>query len=93
MDVTVYSGSKPWYTDIIPVGGLAVTHDIAALFQLNEDEAERIKLKYGSADPTKFTGADVVDLADIRRSTRPGEAIEVIAQEWCRLDWRRSFPS
>ena len=81
VDVTVYSGSKPWYTDIIPVGGLAVTHDIAALFQLNEDEAERIKLKYGSEDPTKFTGADVVDLADIRRSTRPGEAIEVIAQE------------
>lgn len=81
VDVTVYSGNKPWYTDIIPVGGLAVTHDIAALFQLNEEEAERIKLKYGSADPTKFTGADVVDLSDIRRNTRPGDAIEVIAQE------------
>lgn len=21
VDVTVYSGNKPWYTDIIPVGG------------------------------------------------------------------------
>ena len=52
------------------MGDLAVTHDIAALFQLNEDEAERIKLKYGSADPTKFTGADVVDLADIRRGMK-----------------------
>ena len=67
VDVTVYSGNKPWYTDIIPVGGLAVTHDIAALFQLNEEEAERIKLKYGSADPTKFTGADVVEYPAGRR--------------------------
>ncbi|MCI5850255.1 MAG: cell division protein FtsA [Sutterellaceae bacterium] len=81
IDITVHINNVVWFTAIIPVGGDTVTKDIAAVFQLNEEEAEHIKLKFGSADPSQFTGADVVDLTDIRRGNPADGEIEVIAQE------------
>ena len=46
--VAVYKGGILRHLAVIPLGGENITHDIASL-QIDDDEAEELKLKYGSA--------------------------------------------
>ncbi len=81
IDVTVYIEGTPRFTAIIPIGGEAVTEDIAAVFRITVEEAELLKTRYGSADPTAFTANDVIDLSAIRRSGVQQGQTEVVAQK------------
>jgi cell division protein FtsA len=48
-DITIYYGGSIRHTGIIPIGADSVTNDIAVMLRISKNEAERIKLKYGSA--------------------------------------------
>lgn len=46
--VSVYKGNILRYLSVIPFGGNSITHDIASL-QMEDQEAEKLKLTYGNA--------------------------------------------
>ena len=48
-DITIYFSGSVRHTGILPIGADSVTNDIAVMLRISKNEAERIKLKYGSA--------------------------------------------
>ncbi len=48
-DIAIFSGGDVLYSGVIPVGGTHVTKDISIGLRSSEDEAERVKLRYGVA--------------------------------------------
>jgi len=48
-DITIYYGGSIRHTGVLPIGADSVTNDIAVMLRISKNEAERIKLKYGSA--------------------------------------------
>ena len=48
-DITIYYGGSIRHTGVLPIGADSVTNDIAVMLRISKTEAERIKLKYGSA--------------------------------------------
>ncbi len=48
-DYTVYIEGTPIVTGVVPFGGNNITKDLSYYLKIDNDEAEKIKLKYGSA--------------------------------------------
>lgn len=48
-DIGVFEGNKFMYTDTIPLGGNNITHDIALVLSISEEEADKLKRQYGLA--------------------------------------------
>lgn len=48
-DIGVFNGQNYIYTDTIPLGGENITSDIALVFNITEEEAERLKRQYSLA--------------------------------------------
>ena len=48
-DIGVFEGEKFIYTYTIPLGGNNITHDIALVLAISEDEADKLKRQYGLA--------------------------------------------
>ena len=48
-DIGVFNGESFVYTNTIPLGGDNVTSDIAYVFNISEEEADRLKRQYGLA--------------------------------------------
>ena len=48
-DIGVFNGEAMLYTNTIPVGGDTITNDIATVFNISEEEADRLKKQYGLA--------------------------------------------
>lgn len=46
-DIGVFNGEAILYTNTIPVGGDTITSDIATVFNISEEEADRLKKQYG----------------------------------------------
>jgi cell division protein FtsA len=47
-DIAVFNEGSVWHTSVLPVGGIQVTRDIATGLGIPFNDAEEIKLKYGS---------------------------------------------
>ena len=45
-DIGVFEGESFVYTNTIPLGGDNITSDIAYVFNISEDEADRLKKQY-----------------------------------------------
>lgn len=48
-DIGVFYGQSYIYTNTIPLGGASITNDIALVFNITEEEAERLKKQYALA--------------------------------------------
>ncbi len=48
-DIGVFEGDVFKYTNTIPLGGNNITHDIALVLNISEEEAEKLKRQYGLA--------------------------------------------
>ena len=48
-DIGVFSEESIIYTNTIPIGGDTITNDIAMVFNISEEEADRLKRQYGLA--------------------------------------------
>ncbi|MDL2058638.1 cell division protein FtsA [Mesosutterella sp. AGMB02718] len=81
VDVTVYIRNVVWFTAIVPLGGSAVTKDIAALYQLDEKAAELVKLRFGGADASRYRACDVINPAELLHADTPVGEARVIAQQ------------
>ena len=50
-DLTIFRGGNPWYSAVIPLGGMHMTRDLAMGLDLPFDVAEEVKLDWGHAMP------------------------------------------
>ncbi len=76
--VAVYCKNILRHLAVIPLGGSTITRDIATL-QMEEDEAEKMKLKYASAytEPSDIDGDLVYPLSD-GRTVESRKFIEIV---------------
>ena len=50
-DLAMYADGSPFYTSVVPLGGVNVTNDIAIGLRTNLAAAEQLKIRFGSAEP------------------------------------------
>ena len=50
-DVTIFRSGNPWFSSVIPLGGMHMTSDLAACLDLPLDVAEEVKLDWGHVMP------------------------------------------
>lgn len=83
-DIAVFNRGAIRHTGVISLGGNIVTQDIARLFHLNYDTAERIKVEYGAiTPPTKNTPPIIVN------NQSDGQPIQIDPAELNRIIWAR----
>lgn len=64
-DVAVFSAGAICYSSCVPVGGQHVTSDISKLLKTSPEEAERLKLQYGSAVAKGISGDETVEVLQL----------------------------
>ena len=47
--IAIFQGGSVKYSSVIPIGASSITKDIAVMMQISIEDAEKIKIKYGSA--------------------------------------------
>jgi cell division protein FtsA len=71
-DLAIFQGGSIYYSAVIPVGGNHVTNDIAQLLRVTSEEAERIKIEYGSAVLSSISDEESIKITQIGRTdSRP----------------------
>ena len=61
-DLVVYRQGTPWFSTVLPIGGYALTRDLAAALRCPLNVAEVLKIKYGSVDPDSVPVNEEVEL-------------------------------
>lgn len=91
-DVSVFLDGAFAYQRVIPVGGALVSRDVAHLLKTTYEEAERLKVEHGAANPEAAEKGETVlvlqDGADHARPMQRRMLCEIIAsrmREWSRL--------
>jgi cell division protein FtsA len=82
-DIALYADGSPFYTSVVPLGGVNVTNDIAIGLRTNLTAAELLKMRFGSADTKAGGGAPaeaVVEIIDdgVARPARKSDVTEII---------------
>ncbi|HEY7781942.1 MAG TPA: cell division protein FtsA [Ktedonobacterales bacterium] len=62
--VAIFADGFPWYTAVLPGGGGAITHGIAAGLRLPLDVAERLKVEHGHCDPNQVAEDELIELGE-----------------------------
>jgi cell division protein FtsA len=61
--LVVYEEGSVLHSAVIPVGGSAVTNDVAIGLRTSIDTAEKIKIEYGSTEPDDINERETIDLS------------------------------
>ena len=82
-DIGVFEGSTFVYTNSIPLGGNNITHDIALVLNISEEEADKLKRQYGLALKSFIDNDNDIILntskdANKNRIIKSSELIEII---------------
>jgi cell division protein FtsA len=81
-DLALYAEGSPFYTSVIPLGGVNVTNDIAIGLRTNLTAAEQLKMQFGSKDAKgkpEDTEAPVEIVDDgVARPARKSDVTEII---------------
>lgn len=64
-DIAVFMDGAICYSAVIPIGGTDVTRDVAFCLRTDMEEAERLKLESGCADPKLVEDTDTVQLRQL----------------------------
>ncbi len=63
-DIAMFYEGGVRHTGVLPIGADSVTNDIAVMLRISKNEAERIKLKYGSAKASKASPDLMIEVQD-----------------------------
>ena len=82
-DIGVFEGESFIYTDTIPLGGDNITSDIAYVFNISDEEADRLKKQYGLALKSFIDNDTDINLNTFKgeertKTIKSSELIEVI---------------
>ncbi len=80
--IAVFEESELLHTAVIPVGSEHITSDIAIGLRCPINLAERIKLDYGSADPTNFNKKDQVDITELTKELGAEGELTVLSRKY-----------
>jgi len=61
-DIAIYHNGNLVFTKVIPIGGQVITKDIATVCHITEEQAEQIKIKYGSCVPEKSNKTNMITI-------------------------------
>ncbi len=64
-DVAILVNGSIAYAATVPVGSNSITSDVAQLLQTIPEEAERLKLRYGTAEPERVSEQEIVDVVQL----------------------------
>ncbi|HCP23606.1 MAG TPA: cell division protein FtsA, partial [Dehalococcoidia bacterium] len=59
-DITIYRQGQPWYSAVIPVGGMQMTRDLSVALKTPMHMAEEMKIKWGCVMPEMVAADDEV---------------------------------
>ncbi len=81
-DLALYADGTPFFTSVIPLGGVNVTNDIAIGLRTNLTAAEQLKMQFGSADmraadPDVEAAIEIVD-DGVARPARKSDVTEIV---------------
>lgn len=81
-DIALYADGSPFYTGVVPLGGVNVTNDIAIGLRTNLGAAEQLKVRFGShaaknADPASQSPVEIIDDGIARPATK-SDVTEII---------------
>lgn len=76
--VAVYRGKLLRHLCVIPLGSATITHDIANVFNVENEEAESLKLKYGCPNFETLDEKEEIKLRDGGRKKKAIELAEII---------------
>ena len=65
LDVALFMDGSPFHTAVLPLGGNNVTNDIAIGLKTSLAAAEDLKIRHGTADPSRVAHDEEVDVAGI----------------------------
>ncbi|MBI5414907.1 cell division protein FtsA [Candidatus Peregrinibacteria bacterium] len=65
--IVVYEEGSVLHSSVIPIGGSAVTNDVAIGMRTSIDTAEKIKIEYGSTEPGDVSDRETIDLSLISK--------------------------
>jgi len=82
-DIGVFFGEQFVYTETIPIGGDNITSDIAYVFNITEEEADRLKKQYGLALRSFIDNDTDIMLnsykgQELKKTIKSSELIEVV---------------
>jgi len=66
-DIVLYRQGSPWFSDVLPVGGHALTRDLAAALGSAFHVAEDIKISYGTVYPDMIADDDTVEIPEMQQ--------------------------
>ena len=66
-DIVLYRHGSPWFSDVVPVGGHALTRDLAAALGSSTQIAEDIKVQHGTVYPDDLDDNDVVEIPEMKQ--------------------------
>jgi cell division protein FtsA len=64
-DLAVFHNRAIFHTAVLPIGGHHITHDLAYAFKLSPEEAERVKLEFGSAISSPLSDEDKMEVTTL----------------------------
>ncbi len=64
-DIALFVEGSLWHTAVIPIGGNHLTNDIAVGLRTPSVEAEKIKIKYGSAMSSLVRGDETIEVPSV----------------------------
>lgn len=62
MEISLYTSSYLRYSMVIPYGGSLITHDISCGLSTSKQDAETLKLKYGSVSESDCTNYEMIEV-------------------------------
>lgn len=82
--IAVYLEGRLLMIDTLPVGGDVVTRDIAAILKTTTEEAEKLKIQYGSLDFDSFKPEQMiqVNMIDGTRTISRADLVEIIVARY-----------
>ncbi len=66
-DIVLYRQGSPWFSDVLPVGGQALTRDLAAALGSSFHVAEDIKVSHGTVYPDMVSDDDEVEIPEMKQ--------------------------
>ncbi|MDJ1305646.1 MAG: cell division protein FtsA [Candidatus Midichloria sp.] len=79
--ISIFANSQMIFTDGIPVGGHHITNDIAKGLSISYEDAERIKILYGTAISTSIESKENIELAAEDENEEPNLISRAILAE------------
>ncbi len=64
-DMAMFYEGSIWYSGVIPLGGEHITSDLAVGLRTSREEAEKIKLRYGSAFSKYIEPEEIIEVKDM----------------------------